>query len=57
MNRRGMHQLLMGLDKPYRKVEEKSLERPDSQMAGIESPQNKCFLPAAAEEETQAKAG
>ena len=57
MNRRGMHQLLMGLDKPDREVEEKPLERPDSQMAGLEPPQNKCFLRAAAEEETQAKAG
>ena len=52
-----MHQLLMGLDKPDREVEEKPLERPDSQMAGLEPPQNKCFLRAAAEEETQAKAG
>ena len=57
MSRRGMHPLLMGLDKPDHKVEDKPLDRPDSQMAGLESPQNKRFLRAAAEEETQAKAG
>ena len=57
MSRRGIHLLLMGLDKPDRKVEDKPLDRPDSQMAGLESPQNKRFLRAAAEEETQAKAG
>ena len=57
MSRRGMHPLLMGLDKPDRKVEDKPLDRQDSQMAGLESPQNKRFLRAAAEEETQAKAG
>ena len=52
-----MHQLLMEIDKPDRKVEEKPLERPDSQMARLESSPNKRFLRAAAEEETQAKAG
>ena len=57
MSRRGMHPLLMGLDKPDRKVEDKPLGRPDSQMAGLESPQNKRFLRAEAEEETQAEAG
>ena len=57
MSRRGIHPLLMGLDKPDRKVEDKPLERPESQMAGLESPQHKRFLRAAAEEETQAKAG
>ena len=57
MSRRGMHPLLMGLDKPDRKVEEKPLEGPDSQMAGLESPQHKRFLRAEAEEETQAKIG
>ena len=57
MSRRGMHPLLMGLDKPDRKVEDRLLERPDSQMAGLESPQHKRFLRAEAEEETQAEAG
>ena len=57
MSRRGMHPLLFGLDKPERKVENKALERLDTQMAGLESPQYKRFLRAEAEEETQAKAG
>ena len=57
MSRRGMHPLLMGLDKPDRKVENKPLGNPDTQMAGLESPQYKRFLRAEAEEETQAKAG
>ena len=57
MSRRGMHPLLMGLDKPDRKVEDKPLGKPDSQMAGLESPQHKRFLRAEAEEETQAEAG
>ena len=57
MSRRGMHPLLMGLDKPDRKVENKPLGKPATQMAGLESPQHKRFLRAEAEEETQAKAG
>ena len=57
MSRRGMHPLLMGLDKPDRKVEDKPLERPDSQMTGLESPQHKRFLRAEAEEKTQAESG
>ena len=57
MSRKGMHPLLMGLDKPDRKVEDKPLGKPDSQMAGLESPQHKRFLRAEAEEETQAEAG
>ena len=57
MSKRGMHPLLMGLEKCDRKVEDKPLERPGSQMAGLESPQHKRFLPAEAEEETQAEAG
>ena len=57
MSRRGMHPLLMGLDKPDRKVKDKPLGKPDSQMAGLESPQHKRFLRAEAEEETQAEAG
>ena len=56
MSRRGMHPLLMGLDKPDRKVEDRLLERPDSQIAGLESPQHKRFLRAEAKEETQAEA-
>ena len=52
-----MHPQLMGLDKPDRKVEDKPLDRPDSQIAGLESPQNKRFLRAVAEEETQSKVG
>ena len=57
MSRRGMHPLIMGLDKPHSKVEAKPLGRPDSQMSGLESPQHKRFLRAEAEKETQAKAG
>ena len=57
MSRRGIHPLLMGLDKPERKVENKPLGRPDPQMAGLESPQHKRFLRVEAEEEAQAKAG
>ena len=57
MSRRGMHPLLMGLDKSDRKVENKVLERFDVQMTGLESPQRKRFLRAEADEETQAKAG
>ena len=56
MSRRGMHPLLMGLDKQDRKVQNKPLG-PDTQTAGLESPQYKRFLRAEAEEETQAKAG
>ena len=57
MSRRGIHPLLMGLDKPDRKTEDKPLERPDTQMAGLESPQHKRFLRAEAEDKTQAKTG
>ena len=57
MSRRGIHPLLMGLDKPDRKVENKPLGKTDTQMSGLESPQYKRFLRAQAEEETQAKAG
>ena len=57
MSRRGMHPLLMGLDKPDRKDENKPLQRSNTQMAGLESPQHRRFLRAEAEEETQAKAG
>ena len=57
MSRRGMHPLLMGLDKPDRKAEDKPLERPDTRMAGLESPQHKRFLRAEAADKTQAKTG
>ena len=57
MSRRGIHPLLMGLDKPDRKVKDKSLKMPNTQMADLESPQHKRFLRAEAEEEAQAKAG
>lgn len=56
MSRRGMHPLLIGLDKPDRKAKVKSLERPSTQIDGLESPQHKRFLRAMEEEETQAKA-
>ena len=52
-----MHPLLMGLDKPDRKVENKPMGNPDTQMAGLESPQYKRFLRTEAEEETAAKTG
>ena len=55
MSRRGMHPLLMGLNKPDRKLKEKLLERPDTQMAGLESPQHKRFLRTEAEEAIRAK--
>ena len=57
MSRRGMHPLLMGLDRPDSKVENKALGKHATQMAGIEAPQYKRFLRAEAEEETQAKTG
>ena len=57
MSRRGIHPLLMGLDKPDRKAEDKPLGRPSTQMAGLESPQHMRFLRAEAEEKTQAKIG
>ena len=57
MSRRGMHPLLMGLDRPDRKVENKALGEHATHMAGLESPQYKRFLRAEAEEKTQAKTG
>ena len=57
MSRRGMHPLLMGLDNPHRKVENKPLERHETLIAGLESTQHKSFLRAEAEEETEAEAG
>ena len=55
MSRRGMHPLLMGLDRPDRKVENKALGKHVTQMAGLESPQYERFLRAEAEKEAQAK--
>ena len=52
-----MHPLLMGLDKPDRKAEDKPLERLSNQMTGLESPQHKRFLRAEAAYKTQAKTG
>ena len=46
MSRRGLHPLLMGLDKPVRKTEKKETE-----LTGYESAQRKRFLRAEAEEE------
>ena len=57
MARSDVHPLLMWWEEERRKVENKTLERFDAQMTGLESPQRKCFLRAEAEEETQAKAG
>ena len=59
MAERDMHPLLMWWEeeRESRKVENKTLERFDAQMTGLESPQRKRFLRAEAEEETQAKAG
>ena len=57
MSRRGIHPLLRGLGKPDRKAEDKPLERPSTQMAGLESPKHNRFLRAQAEDKTQAKAG
>ena len=57
MSSRGMHPLLMGLDKPDHKPEDKPLERSSTQMADLESPQHKRFLRAEVEDKTQAKTG
>ena len=57
MAERDVHPLLMWWEEERRKVENKTLERFDAQMTGLESPQRKRFLRAEAEEETQAKAG
>ena len=57
MAERDMHPLLMWWEEERRKVENKTLERFDAQMTGLESPQHNRFLRAEAEEKTQAKAG
>ena len=46
MSRRGMHPLLMGVDKPERNIEDKN----DSGLSGYESAQHRRFLRAEAEE-------
>ncbi len=45
MSRRGIHPLLMGLDKPSRKIEKKETE-----LTGYESAQHKRFVRAEMEE-------
>ena len=45
MSRRGLHPLLMGLDKPSRQIEKK-----ESELTGHESAQRKRFLRVEAEE-------
>ena len=45
MSRRGIHPLLMGLNRPTRKIEKKQ-----SELTGYESAQRKRFLRAEAEE-------
>ena len=52
MSRRGIHPLLMGLDKPQRKIEQKEIE-----LTGYESAQRKRFLRAEAEDDEGRKAG
>ena len=52
MSRRGIHPLLMGLDKPERKVEKKETE-----LTGHESAQRKRFLRAEAEDDEAREAG
>ena len=52
MSRRGIHPLLMGLDKPGRKIEKKETE-----LTGYESAQRKRFLRAQAEDDVVTEAG
>ncbi|KZR82825.1 hypothetical protein SynBIOSE41_01398 [Synechococcus sp. BIOS-E4-1] len=54
MSRRGIHPLLMGLDRPKRKV----IEKKQVELSGYESAQRKRFLrsEAEAEESEQSKA-
>ena len=47
MSRRGIHPLLMGLDKPKRKT----IEKKQVELSGYESAQRKRFLRAEAESE------
>jgi hypothetical protein len=52
MSRRGIHPLLMGLDRPSRKIEKK-----ESELTGYESAQRKSFLRAEAEDDEVREAG
>ena len=52
MSRRGIHPLLMGLDKPGRKIEKKEIE-----LTGYESAQRKRFLFTEAKDEEAREAG
>ena len=52
MSRRGIHPLLMGLDKPERKIEKRETE-----LTGYESAQRKRFLRAEAENDEVREAG
>ena len=52
MSRRGIHPLLMGLDKPERNIEKKEPE-----LTGYESAQHKRFLRAEAEDDEVREAG
>ena len=52
MSRRGIHSLLMGLDRPERKTEKKKPE-----LTGYESAQRKSFLRTEAEDEEAREAG
>ena len=52
MSRRGIHPLLMGLDKPARKIEKKETE-----LTGYESAQRRRFLGAEAEDDKVREAG
>ena len=52
MSRRGIHPLLMGLDKPARAIEKKETE-----LTGYESAQRKRFLRAEAEDDEVMEAG
>ena len=54
MSRRGMHPLLMGLDKPERTAKNNVVEQLDTPWTGLESPQHKRFLRIEAEEGQQA---
>ena len=52
MSRRGIHPLLMGLDKTKRK----QIEKKQVELSGYESAQHKRFLRSEAEESEQSKA-
>jgi hypothetical protein len=52
MSRRGIHPLLMGLDRPSRKIEKK-----ESELTDYESAQRKRFLRAEAEDDEVREAG